>query len=229
MATTFSQLVDDVVQDLGRPNLKTRVARLLNQTVRELHTNENGGSVRYARNLVEDRLIADVSTGFAWQAPALLQAVRAVRYDAVFDSCGAPRYAQRVNPGPGLAAVECAYYQSGGTLFFKGYGGTDAPISIAYYLFLPSLRYYDVASRPGTYDDSGTFVVSPNFVGTEAEARALTTHWLLERWDDSVLYEGVIAKVFKSVDESNDRARSTFAAYQQMRLQLATIERAEED
>ena len=228
MSTTFSQFVDDIVQDLGRPNLKIRVSRLLNQTVRELHTNENGGSVLYARNLVEEQIEADVDVGFSWILPLRVQAVRAVRFDSVIDHNGTFLYATRVNPGPGLKTADNVYYQSGDALFFKGYGGIGAKISLAYYNFLPSLQYFDVLARPGIFDSSGVFIVDPAFGGTEQDARDLTTHWLLERWDDSVLYEGVAAKIFKGVDESNDRARSTFAAYQQMRLQLATIERAEE-
>lgn len=224
--TTFSQLVDHVVADTGRPNLTSRVARYLNQVVREVHADAAGAMVLYPRNLVEDLLTANVSAGFSWAMPKQIQFIKAVRYDSVFSQAGHPVYAKGVSPGPALNRFPHAFYQSGSSIFFQGYGGLNATIAIGYYTFLPSLLYFPAATRPGEYDASGAFVVNPNFVGTEDDARALTTHWLLERWGDTVLYEGALAKTFKGVDESNDRSRNTFSVYNTMRESLVQVERA---
>lgn len=221
---TFSQLVDRVIQETARQSLLALAARFLNQTIREVHTNERGQPVAFQRNLVEAQLVADVDTGFEWVAPVLLQQHPIVRYDSVVSTEG-PVYPEILMPSRIMNFKDHFFYQSGDRYIFSGYGGENGIISLAYYLFPSRLNYFPVGERPGEFDDAGVFVVNPDFTGTEEEARAQTVNWLLEKWED-VLAEGVLAKLYKAQgeDEANGRARSAFSAFERQRLQLHQIE-----
>ncbi len=211
--TTFSQLVDSIVEDTRRPDLRTTIAGYVNQTIRELHIGPNGAVQRYQDNLVEIELDADEETGFQYELPnpARFQQVEAVYYT----NLGV--YADLRNPGSAFAFQErpfgkCYWYRSGNYLIFNEYGGLDAEIKLAYFQYPSRLKYYAATGdvRPATWDDEAGWTYHADYdvnATTRAEARALVSTWLTERWEDLVS-QTARAKVWARL---NDEGRSKVA------------------
>ena len=230
--TTFSQLVDKITLETRRPDLRADVATYVNQTLRELHFEPTRGNVIMFRdNLFEDILYADTEQGFAWDipAPGLFQAIAGVRYDSAVDQDGNPCWAQQVDsPSRVMNTIRHWFYRVGGRVFFKGYGGLNALISLSWYQYVPSLKYYESAVRPATLDELGVATYLPAYdvdAATRLNALDLTTNWLLRRWD-TVIEEGVRAKIYKRITDT-ERARTCYSMYQTLRQGLFTAETAD--
>ncbi len=225
--TTFSQLVDEMVTEIGRPDMRDALASYLNQTIRECHFDPREGSiVHYASNRVEEQLTADVAEGFVWEYPdpARFQQIEAVRYDSVHFSEDKTRYIEERVPSPGQAGWPHFWYRTGNAIAFSGYGGINALISLSYFQYPKRLKYIATGSRPALYDsdDGWTYAVSVNTPELEAAARAQTSNWMLLRWAD-VLSEGVRAKAYKRVADEV-RARTSYSLYMMLREGLMTAE-----
>lgn len=228
--TTFSQLVDDMVAETRRPDMRTELTRYLNQSLRECHTEpERGNVVFFKSNYQETQLTATSDTGYLWSIPnpATFQGIGAVRFDSVWVD-GDPVYAKEVLPGPRLNQVDYAFQRAGSAVSFKGYGGLNALISIAYYEFTPKLKYFAEADRPATWDDVTGWSYHVDYDiddDTRATARELSGNWLLDRWD-TVLEEGVRAKVYKRLSDDT-RQRTAYSLFMQQRKGIIGAEGAE--
>lgn len=218
--TTFSQLVDSLVLEHNRPDLRAAIESYVNLTIRELHTaSKSGGSIYYLANLLEDQITADVAEGFTWDIPRphVFQKLEAVR----FDSFGTGKGAYPKERTPSSLQIQSQFdrlfYRSGSTIAFINYGGVDAVISLAWYEMPRILRYYQAAARPATWDvDSQSFTYITGYSGTDdlkLEARELTTNWVLDRWEELVA-QGVRTKIYaRAGDEIRSKlAYSTFEA-----------------
>lgn len=231
--TTFSQMVDKVTREVGRPDMKERAASYLNQTIRELHSEpKRNTSILFPENYLEDELIADVDTGFFWDAPrpGRFQALTLVQYadivdNEIRDGAQSGLFPPLITPSRAIARLTSYYYRGGSRYLFVGYGGLNARINISWYEFPGSLDYYPAEARPAEYTESLGYAYADEFDSTpelQAAARQLVTNWLLLRWP-MVLEEGLRAKIYKSISDES-RATLCYSLYQQLRSGLWTSE-----
>lgn len=234
--TTFSQLVDDMVVETRRPDLRNEIATYLNQTVREVHFEPSRGNVvHYRENRRDLQLTAASESGEVWAIPnpATFQGVETVRYASHY--LGRMEYAKEVNPGPGIASEPFYFYRAGGSVVFGGtigYGGIGGIIQMSYFEYPRALKYRAAGSREATYDADGGWTyhtVDAVDYGSTPElqitAQERVTNWLLLRWAD-VIREGLRAKVYKRLSD-DVRQRTSYSLYQQLRQGLYTSEVAE--
>lgn len=237
--TTFSQLVDEMVVETRRPDLRSELATYLNQTIREVHFEPTKGNVVfYAENRKEDQITATSIDAQIWDipSPTNFQGMEAVRFPNV--SCGRISYAVEARPGPSLLSKPFFYYRTGPSFVFGGtvgYGGVGALIQLSWFEYPPALKYkaaLPVNQREATYDvESGWTYYTVNSVDygstadLQAQARAKVTNWILLRWSD-VLREGLRAKVYKRLSDQL-RAQTSYSLYSQLRQGLFTSEVAE--
>lgn len=217
--TTFSQLVDKMVAETRRPDLQTEVGSYVNLTLRELHMEpKNGNAVFFKENLKEDQLTANIDSGFYWDVPkpSTFQGMAAVRYDSVFDS-NRPVYPKEMNPGRIMNEERHFFYRSGSRIWFRGYGGNGALISMAWFEYVPYLQYYASGSRPAIYDDfSGwTYASGITTDDQKAVAQSQVTNWLLLR-HATIIEEGMRAKIYKRLGD-DIRARTSYSMYSTLR------------
>lgn len=224
--TTFSQLVDSVVEDTRRPDLRNTIVGYVNQAIREMHMGQQGAVQKYNDNLVEIELTADAETGYQYTLP---NPTRFQTYEAVwYDSVGV--YADYRMPSSAFAFADkpfgdCYFYRSASSLIFNGYGGDDATIKLAYFQFPSRLKYYVAAARPATWDDEGGWSYHADYdvdATTRETARTLVTNWLLERWED-MISQNVRGKVWARLADS-DRAKIAFSASETLRAGLIAAE-----
>jgi hypothetical protein len=234
--TTFSQLVDEMVVETRRPDLRSELATYLNQTIREVHFEPGKGNVVfYAENRKEDQITASSIDAQIWDIPnpANFQGMEAVRFPSA--SCGRMSYAVEARPGPSLLSKPFFYYRTGPSFVFGGvvgYGGVGAFIQLSWFEYPPALKYKVTASREATYDvetgwtyytvDTVDYNSTPEL---QATARARVSNWILMRWSD-VLREGLRAKVYKRISDQL-RAQTSYSLYSQLRQGLFTSEAAE--
>lgn len=232
--TTFSQLVDRMVSETKRPDLRAEIVGYLNQTIRELHFEPSRGNVTfYNDNYREESLTVDAADRFSWQVPnpGLFQGMAAVRFDSMFDRSGKRIYAQPLTPGPRMEQTDYFYYRAGGTFVFGGligYGAIGSTISIAYYEYPPTLKYYALVNRPASYDPVTGWTYSNTYDDNDdlkEQARILTSNWILMRWE-AVLEEGLRAKIYKRLSD-DIRQRTSYSLYMQLRQGLFTSEVAD--
>lgn len=227
--TTHSQLVDEMILETRRPDLRTEISTYVNLTIRELHfTPERGSAIAYRENLRELSLVADLALGYAWTIPnhETFQFMAAVRFDSVFNRDDTPVYVQERTPGRILNQLTEFYYRAGNYFTFAGYGGVDSTISLAYYEYPRRLKYYLTADRPATWDDESGWSYHEDVDELNEEetlaAREKVSNWLLLRWHD-VVAEGVRAKVYKRIADEQ-RSKTSYSLYSQLRNGLFTSE-----
>lgn len=226
--TTFSQLVDEIINETRRPDLLVDIAGYLNQTIRELHfTPEHGNAIFYQENLREIQLTANIESGFTWTVPnpALFQGIQTVRYDSVSTRDHEMIYPEEVVPNRAMAKKLYYYYRAGQVYAFAGYGGVNSTIAMAYYEYPRRLKYRAVADRFASWDDELGWSYHDDWDDTDElklDARNLSSNWILLRWKD-VVSEGLRAKVYKRLSD-DARARTCYSLYSQLRQGLFTSE-----
>jgi hypothetical protein len=226
--TTFSQLVDELVTEIRRPDMRVEIATYLNQTIREMHFDPtSGAAAQFKDNLLEDQAVATVENGYVWDLPnpALFQQIAAVRFDSIFVNDESSVYIRERTPGPGLSGQCRFWYRTGPGITFHGYGGVGGIITIAWFEFPRALKYYPAANRPASWDIDLGWSYDPAFDTTDelrASARFFTTNWMLERWS-VIVAEGLRAKVYKRISDT-ERARTAFSAYTTLRKGVYTSE-----
>jgi hypothetical protein len=232
--TTFSELVDKMVLETKRPDLRSEICTYLNQSVREVHFEpEHGNVVFYSSNYREELLTADTESQFYWDAPSVanFQGIARVRFNSAYNDQGRQQYAKEMFPGPRFESEPYAYYRVGHRFIFggaRGYGGIGANIAISWFEYPPALKYYQPADRPATYDVESGFTYKLDFNDTDEhreDAQRKTTNWLLLRWF-TVIEEGLRAKVYKRLSDDS-RARTSYSLYGQLRQGLYTSEIAD--
>lgn len=227
---TFSQMVDDIVSEVKRPDLTSEIARYVNQTIRECHfSTDRQAAIFYRDNFNEVLLTATAEEGFSWTLPnpTTFQQMAGVKYPGQFDIGGNEIWAEATTPGRHLNGKTNFFYQVGSEFVFSGYGGLNGIIALGYFAFPSSLKYYTEANRPAWYDVEDGWSYNDAIVSDEDKeaARLVVTNWLLMRWSD-VVSEGVRAKLFKRVSDT-ERARNCYSLYGQLRQGLMTSEVAD--
>lgn len=226
--TTFSQLTDELILEVNRPELVSQVAGFVNQTVRELHADRQSGvAISFWSNLVEVLLAANVETAYIYMLPQahLFQRVEAVYYPQV------GRYADMRRPSSAYAfsgeiGADRFWYRSGDTLAFSGYGGIGAQIKLAYFSYPQRLTYFANALNPCKWSDvTQAFTYLPAYdvdATTRASAQALCSNWLIARYGE-LIRQGVRAKLYMRLGDV-ERARLHFSLYENMRPALISAE-----
>jgi hypothetical protein len=218
--TTLSQMVDELVVDTLRPDLRATIANAVNQTIRELHNHpQSGTTILYDENLLEAVLTADSDIGFTWTLPRphLFQVLEAVYYATV------GKYAKLRKPSAihrfiGEVDGQFYYYRTGPSIAFNAYGGTGAQIQLAWYEYPRALAYQSAASRLVTWSEAAqefTFASSVTTPEAQLAALELATNWLLARHAELVK-QGVRAKVYARLG-NYDRARLSYSLYESLR------------
>lgn len=234
---TFSQLVDEMVVETRRPDLRSEIATYLNQTIREVHFEPSKGNVVfYSENRKEFELsVTTPDQGQTWDTPnpTIFQGMEAVQF--LNANAGRLEYAKERRPGPGLLSEPYFYYRAGPTYVFGGtigYGGVGSTIRLSYFEYPISLKYKLSADRPAEYDpESGWAYHTVDSVNYDADddsrelARSLVSNWILLRWSD-VLREGLRAKIYKRLSDQL-RAQTSYSLYSQLRQGLFSSEAAE--
>lgn len=226
MGTTFSQLVDKMVQETLRPELRVQVASYLNQAIREVHFDpQTNGAMKFKDNFTELSLTAGVESGFTWEIanPDRFQAMQVVQYPNVYVD-DKESFPEELVPSRGMVGKTRFYYRASGVYVFKGYGGVNGIVNLGFYEYPRALKYYPVDQRVATYDDVMGWTYADTVVtpGDEALARQMTSNWLLIRWD-TVLEEALRAKVYKRLEQT-ERARTSYSLYTALRRGLVTSE-----
>jgi len=215
--TTFSALVDDIVQERQRPDMRAAIARYVNQTIRELHIRPgNGAPIRFEANMVEVEVLLTGSAPYTWDIP---EAQRFMDVGAVYHKnygVYMPRKIPSVSRNLQMEPLSNLYwYRSGHTLAFSGVveGHT---IQLAYYLYPRNLPYLLAADREVIHDVEADAYTTPlGATPTEAQIEK-ETNWILQRWP-MVVAEGTTAKVFRILGDDT-RSRTAYSAYEQIRL-----------
>jgi len=233
---THSQLVDNLVAELMRPDLRVAFSNALNQTIRELHTTQDQQSgsaipIGYVQNLYEDLLTADADVGFSYDLvnPNRFQLMEAVYY-AQFGKYATERKPSTIRAFNGsVDGAEYGYYRAGNQIFFDNYGGSGAQIAIAWFEHIQRQTYYPVGSRPcqwnveteefDYYTVDGTDYSAP---ANQERAQYLCTNWMIQRWFDT-LSQGVRAKIWARLAD-DVRGKTAYSAYQALRPQLINSE-----
>lgn len=229
--TTFSQMVDSMVLELRRPDLRTEMTRYLNQSLRECFFHPENNRVVLLRSAYQEaRLVVDSDLAFSWVSPnpSNWAALGAARYDSVWRD-NRPVYAKMLNPGARFEEEPYVVQNLGaGRLVFKGHGGVGATISLSYYEFTRAHKYYPVETRPAQFDLDLGWSYLPEWDTDDSSrllARLMVTNWLLMGWP-SVLEEGLRAKIYKRLSEDT-RQRTSYALWMQQRMGIISTEEAE--
>ena len=230
--TTFSELVDQMVSETRRPDLLAEICSYVNQTIRELHFSPEKGSAVFLRdNLREDQLTANADSGFYWTIPkqSVYQGLKAVRYDTLSNVCeGKYVWAKEMPVGRGMNHEPYYYYRSGLNVYFYGYGGNSALISLAWYEYPLNCKYYPPDNtRPAEYNDSDgwTYPAGASTPTDQAIAQAQCSNWILLRWD-ALTTEGVRAKVYKRLSDDS-RSKTSYSMYTTLRQGFYSSENAD--
>lgn len=212
--TTFSQLVDDMVTETLRPDLRASIATYANQTIREIHFKPNvSAPTKYDANRVEDDLNITSDAPWLWDLPS---ATRFMDVEALYiNELGlyVPKKNPRLAKEPSFEPYsDVFYYRSGTQLAVAGVtNGQTAKIS--YFMFPMTLAYQPTpGTRVVTYDiTDDTYKLIAGGVPSQPQLDA-ATNWVLQRWHDTVR-EGVRAKLYKRIADEG-RARMAFSAYE---------------
>jgi len=220
--TTFSQLVDDIVMELLRPDMKATIVSYTNQTIRDVHFRPAvNAPVLYDANRYEDELAITTEGTYLWSIPSN---TRFQDVEAIFiNDIGI--YLDRRNPRIALKEsfephADKYWYRSGPTIAMHGVasGWTG---KISYHMFPRILAY-----KPKTGTDARTIRFDPNadeyvLIGGGAPTESqleLETNWVLQRWGDTIK-EGVRAKTWKRLGEM-ERTRLAYSAFESMRTSI---------
>lgn len=237
--STFSQIIDEMMTELVRPDLVSMLPSFLNQAIRECHNDTDGQAlIRFGENRKE----ADVTTSsvvdnvYLWAIPATprFQAIEAVYYPkfGVYAAASSPLTMRT----PSLARPNdrFSYYRSGPYFAMKGFGQEGDRILISWFEYPKSLKYYYPANRapsgatprPLEYDVETEVYTQPSGATmTLAEAKDLTTNWIIERHTE-MLKEGVRAKAYKRMGDEF-RANLAYGQFKQLLTGMQSTEQAQ--
>lgn len=222
--TTFSQLVDEMTIELIRPDLLDTITSYVNQTIRELHARRADSSpILFASNRIEAEWTVAASPA-VWPVPSVtrfqtMEAAYCEALDAVFK----PRNPGRINEEQFAPSNRFYRYRTGPAFAFGDRARLSLighTIKLSYFEFPRLLKYYEPAARPAIWDmETESFAYADAYDSTaelRATAELLTTNWILLRWGESVVKQGVRAKVFARLGEQ-ERSKTSYSAFEAMR------------
>ena len=224
---TYTEMVESLILESRRPDMRLVIAADLNSTIRDLHFRTVGGDggapVRYSNNLVEDELTLAGSAPYMWDIPrpALFMAMEDVfcRNRNIHLELRSPKTIHRLSTDFTALAI---YYRSGPAIVMGGVYSGDS-IAISYYEYLGGLRLKTPDAQvirstetPGIYER-----ISDSGVPTEAELAA-ETNWLLDKYD-MVIREGVLSKLYRRINDL-DRAKMSYSAFESGRISIQNTE-----
>lgn len=215
--TTFSQVVDDLVSELKRPDLRTEITSYLNATIRELHSNRATKlPILYGENRLETTVTTTASPHL-WDIP------RVQRFQ-LLEAAYCPelgRYIQAKAPRAIYLESDAPFknefwYRTGPQIAFYGHTVGDT-LTLSYFEYPRAFIYYAESDRPCVWDpESETFGYHADYDADAAEnaaAEELCTCWLIMRWSEEVLKEGVRAKIWRRIG-NKERAGVSYSAYE---------------
>lgn len=218
--TTFSQLVDDMVSELVRPDLRDAMATYVNQSVREIHIKPNVSSaILFDANRFEDQLTVNTNDGYLFTLPSPTHFMDVEAMYARSRGIYVRKRSPRVVRNPSTEVYNDIYwYRSGAYLSISGLGINDI-IDLSWFEYPRSLKYQPltgISPRVVTYDielDTYKLIIGG---GVPSDAQMLVaTHWMLQRHSE-VIKQGVRAKIWARVGDG-DRARMAFSSFEQGR------------
>lgn len=221
--TTFSQLIDEMVLELLRPDLRTSITAYANSTIRELHAKPgNSAPILFGENRYEAEF-SPLVVPAVWPIPSMPRFQRLeIAYEPVKGVYYTERALTRINdtsPNPYW------WYRTGSNIAFSNLEVGET-IDLAYFMFPRLLSYYAVPDRPATWDSTTEqFTYHAAYNGTpelQATARDLTINWILSRWGELAVKQGIRSKVWARLDDN--RARIAYSAFEAMREQLQAAE-----
>jgi hypothetical protein len=224
--TTFSRLVDDIVTELKRPDMRASIASYTNQTLREMHFRPNlNVPVLFDANRYEAELAITTELTWLWPIPSM---TRFQDVEAIFH-VDYGIYLERKNPRIALSPsfephASLYWYRSGNSITIHGVGVGQTAL-LSYHQFPRTLAYKPetgAGARLIHFDpDTDSYLLDDNTVPTE-EQLELETNWLLQRWGDTVK-EGVRAKTWKRLGDM-ERTRIAYSAFESMRTSVWNTE-----
>lgn len=194
----FSELVDRLVREIGRPDAREDLAYWANVTMRDISRRED-----WPDDSVEESFTPIDPSGPAVFSPAVGRQ-RFRREDILLDACGCEAIATKPNARLRAGHTGFSYYHSGGSLVITG---ACWPVALYYYAYQPWLQYYAAGSRPAEFD-----VATNDWNGASEAAIALVSNWMLERHSDVVM-NGTMSNFFAS--KQDPRQQVKYAAYEQ--------------
>lgn len=225
--TTLSQIVNEIVSEILRPDMIPQLTTFVNLTIRELHTDPKSGlAIGFAENLTEVQLTASQDTGYVYEIPnpELLQFVEAVWFRRG-GRLAELRKPSTINQYMASAVLPAAYYRTGPAIAFAGYGGTGGIIDVALSYYPRGLKYYPSGAPAVWNEDTESWNYAPAYDSTpelQAQARRLCTNWIMARHKELVK-QGAIAKFYARAKDT-DRARLAYSLYEQIRPGFVSAE-----
>ena len=224
--TTFSKLVDDIVIELKRPDLRVDFASYANQTIREVHFRPAvNAPILFDANRIEDLLTVDTDGSWLWTIPSVTSfqslELAMLNDSQIIIEPKSPRVMATYSTEPW---ARLGWYRTGHAIAFGGVS-IGQQIAISYFMFPRGLAYKPVLDRVVAYDvDTDSY----NRVGGGApltdDELAKETNWILQRWEQ-VVKEGVRTKAFKRMGDEL-RTRTFYSSYEQARTGLWNSEPA---
>lgn len=216
--TTYSEIIDTVIQQIGRPNLLTRTKTIVNNLIYELHYTPQRGVILFDKNIIEAQATTVADQVHAFETPNRFQKFLAVRYDSVLDYKDKYTYAIELKPGPRMNHEKYYFYRNSTGHTMVNCGAIGSTISLAYYRRLAPLTYYEVGSRPATYDESTDIWTyldpQPTDEAAELARQNLVTNWMIQE-HSAVVVEGALAALWKEAGDG--RSQATYSRYQSLR------------
>lgn len=225
--TTYSQLVDRLVIESRRPDMRPNIESYVNQTIRELHIMPNSGAaLLFKSNMIELEITADVDDGFIWSfpRPQSFQAIETVFYNTP-QKHATERIPSTIHMFLNQINGKYYYYRTGDGIAMSGYGGIGSLIKIAYFEFPRRLVYFPLADRPVQWNEADeTWVYKDGIVTEQQKLEALQkcTNWMLFRWED-IVKQGAFSKTAAFL-ANYDRARLAYSLYESLRPGLHLAE-----
>lgn len=216
----FSEAVDEVVRQSGRPARRAEIATFVNATIRECNS-----LAYFLRQMIEDQLTTSAAP-FIWTRSTKFHTFRTVEYPAQTGFLVNSIWPKLLLPGKHLEDEIHYYYFSGDSVVFAGLE-VSGLINVAYFEYFKRLKdYVDPTTRPAVWDfETETFTYLSAFDNNETEranARDLTSNWILQYWNHLIV-EGAKAKIYLTTKDI-DRSRPSFALYKSYQDDLLKME-----
>lgn len=224
--TTFSQLVDTVIAESRRADMRPEIESYVNQTIRDVHFNDqNSNLVLFDDNRREAMLYASSEETFVWPVPnpqtfAKLEAI----YCPYVGDYAIERKPNQVHTRENLHNRP-TFYRTGQAFALSGFGGLNAPVQLSWFAYPRRLKWYTPQLRSVNWNqDEQEFEYTPPLPTEELKEAALdlNTNWLLQRWQD-LIHEGTRAKLYKKLADEV-RNRNAYASFESSRKAMVAAE-----